>query len=95
VKKIEVYEIPVGCCAPVSSPEEAAFKESLARLKQEGAEVELIAITEQPQRFLSNPVVSEITQQEGRDAFPVTLIDGSLFLKGRYPQYEELRQRLV
>jgi len=90
--KIVVYEIPVGCCAPVSSPEEAAFKESLARLKQDGAEVEVISITQSPQRFLSDPVVSEITQKEGRDAFPVTLVDGSLFLKGRYPAYEELRK---
>ncbi len=91
MKKIEVYEIPVGCCAPVSSPEEASFKETLVKLKQDGIEIEVFALTQQPQRFLNNPIVSEITQKEGKDAFPVTLINGSLFLKGRYPQYEEIK----
>lgn len=91
MKKIEVYEIPVGCCAPVSSPEEAAFKEALVKLKQDDVEIEVIALTQQPQRFLNNPIISEIVQKEGKDAFPVTLINGSLFIKGRYPSYEEIQ----
>lgn len=91
MKKIEVYEIPVGCCAPVSSPEEAAFKETLVRLKHDDIEIEVIALTQQPQRFLNNPIINEIVQKEGKDAFPVTLINGSLFIKGRYPLYEEMQ----
>lgn len=91
MKKIEVFEIPVGCCGPVSSPEESEFKETLIKLKQnENLNIELIAMTQQPQRFLNNPVISAIAQKEGRDAFPVTLVDGSLMLKGRYPKLEEL-----
>jgi hypothetical protein len=91
LKKIEVFEIPVGCCAPVSSPEEVEFKETIIKLKQnEALSIELIVMTQQPQRFLNDPVVSAIAQKEGRDAFPVTLVDGGLFLKGRYPKLEEL-----
>ncbi|MEN6462565.1 MAG: arsenic metallochaperone ArsD family protein [Syntrophomonas sp.] len=90
MKKIEVYVIPVGCCAPVSSPEEAAFKETFVKLKQEDVEIEIVSLPEQPQRFLSNPVINEIIQKEGKEAFPVTLINGDLFIKGRYPQFEEL-----
>ncbi len=91
MKKFEIFEIPVGCCAPVSSPEEAEFKETLVRLKQNvDLEIEVIAMTQQPQKFLNNPVISVIAQKEGRGAFPVTLIDGNLFLKGRYPTYDEL-----
>lgn len=91
MKKIELYEIPVGCCAPVSSPEEAAFKETFVKLKQDGHEIEVISLTQHPQRFLSNPVINEIIQKEGKEAFPVTLVNGSLFIKGRYPQYEEMQ----
>jgi len=91
VKKIEVFEIPVGCCAPVSSPAESEFKETLIKLKQnKDLNIEVIAMTQQPQRFLNDPVISAIAQKEGREAFPVTLVDGSLLLKGRYPKLEEL-----
>lgn len=91
MKKIEVYEIPVGCCAPVSSPEESAFKETLIKLKQGGIEIEVVSLTQQPQRFLNNPVINEIIQKEGKEAFPVTLINGNPIIKGRYPQYEEVQ----
>jgi hypothetical protein len=62
----------------------------LVKLKQDGIEVEVIAISQQPQRFLNNPIINGIVQKEGKEAFPVTLIDGNLFLKGRYPLYEEI-----
>ncbi|NMC27761.1 MAG: arsenic metallochaperone ArsD family protein [Syntrophomonadaceae bacterium] len=91
MKKIEVFEIPVGCCAPISNPAEAEFKELLLKLKKEQLQVEVISMTQHPQKFLGNSVISSIAQQEGRNAFPVTLVDGELLLKGRYPQYGDLK----
>ena len=95
MKKIEIYEpslcCPTGVCGPAPDPELAALQDTVLKLKKEGVEVERIAINQQPQRFMSNPVVAEYLRKEGNEALPITMIDGRLFVKGRYPEYDELK----
>jgi Arsenical resistance operon protein ArsD len=40
---------------------------------------------------MSNSIVAELLKSEGNAALPVTLIDGELFVKGRYPKYDEIK----
>jgi len=98
MKKIEIYEpslcCPTGVCGPAPDPELAALQDTVLKLKKEGIEIERIAINQQPQRFMSNPIVAEHLRKEGNAALPLTLIDGTLFVKGRYPKYDELKKRL-
>ncbi len=41
---------------------------------------------------MNNPVVRAALLSEGKNSLPMTLIDGKIVVKGRYPVYEELRQ---
>ena len=95
MKKIEIYEpslcCPTGVCGPAPDPELAQLQDTVLKLKKEGFEVERFAINQQPQRFMSNPVVADLLRKEGNGALPLTLIDGKLFIKGRYPKYDELK----
>ena len=91
MKQVEIYEMPLGCCGPTRDPEVEALKETMIKLKKEGINVEKISLNVQPQRFLRNSVITEILNSEGQQALPVTLVDGNILLKGRYPSYEELK----
>lgn len=95
MKKIEIYEpaicCPTGVCGPAPDPELVQIQETVIKLKKEGVEIERIAINQQPQRFMSNPIIAELLKTEGNPALPVTLVDGKLFIKGRYPKYDELK----
>jgi len=96
--KIEFYESPMCCptgvCGPAPDPELIALQDTTLRLKKDGHEVERIAINQQPKRFMDNPLIKEILTTEGKESLPITLIDGKLFLKGRYPEYIELNKEM-
>lgn len=95
MKKIEIYEpslcCPTGVCGPAPDPELAKIQDTILKLKKEGVDVERIAINQQPQRFMSNPVVAGLLRKQGNESLPVTIVDGELFLNGRYPKYDELK----
>jgi hypothetical protein len=94
MKVIEIYEPPLCCptgvCGPAPDPELAALQEMILKLKKHGHSVERIAINQQPMRFMNNPIVKGILNSEGKESLPITLIEGKMVLKGRYPKYEEL-----
>ena len=94
MKKVEIYEpslcCPTGVCGPAPDPELATLQDTVLKLKKEGIEVERMAINQQPQRFMSNAMVAGYLQKEGNAALPLTFVDGTLFVKGRYPKYDEL-----
>lgn len=95
MKKIEIYEpslcCPTGVCGPAPDPELTTLQDTVLKLKKEGFEVERIAINQQPQRFMNNAVVADLLRKEGNAVLPITFIDGKLFVKGRYPEYDELK----
>lgn len=94
MKIIEIYEPPLCCptgvCGPAPDPNLAALQEMILKLKKAGHSVERIAINQQPSRFMNNPLIKGILNSEGKESLPITLIEGKLAVKGRYPKYEEL-----
>jgi len=99
MKIIEIYEPPLCCptgvCGPAPDPELAALQDAVMKLKKEGYSVERIAINQQPMRVMSNAVVKAILISEGKESLPITLIEGKLVIKGRYPKYEELLKEVI
>lgn len=95
MKTIEIYEPPLCCptglCGPAPDPELAVLMDTVIELRKEGHSVERIAINQQPMRVMNNPVVKAILLSEGKEALPITLVEGKLVLKGRYPRFEDLR----
>ena len=94
MKQIEFYEPPLCCptgvCGPAPDPELAALQATAHKLKKNGYAVERIAINQQPEKFMNNAVIKAILAAEGKESLPITLVDGQVFMKGRYPRYEEI-----
>jgi hypothetical protein len=99
LKIIEIYEPPLCCptgvCGPAPDPDLAALQETILKLKKAGFSAERIALNQQPKRFMNNPVVKDIILSEGKESLPITLVEGKLVIKGRYPKYEELLKEVI
>jgi len=99
MKIIEIYEPPMCCptgvCGPAPDPDLKALQEIILQLKKEGYSVERIAINQQPQRFMNNPIIKKIINHEGKESLPITLIGDKMIMKGRYPKYEELIKEVI
>ena len=99
MKIIEIYEPPLCCptgvCGPAPDPDLAVLQETILRLKKAGFSAERIVLNQQPKRFMNNPVVKNILMSEGKESLPITLVEGKLFIKGRYPKYEELLKEVI
>ena len=99
MKIIEIYEPPLCCptgvCGPAPDPDLAALQETILKLKKAGFSAERIALNQQPKRFMSNPIVKDIIMSEGKESLPITLVEGKLVIKGRYPKYEELLKEVI
>jgi hypothetical protein len=99
MKIIEIYEPPMCCptgvCGPAPDPDLAALQETILKLKKAGFSAERIALNQQPKRFMSNPIVKDIIMSEGKESLPITLVEGKLVVKGRYPKYEELLKEVI
>ena len=99
MKIIEIYEPPLCCptgvCGPVPVPALIGFQDAILRLKKEGHEIERIAINQQPMRFMNNELIKKILTDEGKDSLPITLVDGKVVLKGKYPDFEKLMKEVL
>ncbi|MCL2306566.1 MAG: arsenic metallochaperone ArsD family protein, partial [Planctomycetaceae bacterium] len=59
-------------------------------LKSQGVPVERFNLAQQPQMFIQTPQVREALERTGNDALPVTLLDDTIALTGRYPTRSDL-----
>ncbi len=92
--KIEIYDPPMCCstglCGPSVDPELVRFAADLDWLKRQGVMVERYNLSQQPAAFAGNPLVKEALAKEGNDCLPLTMVDGALVLRSRYPTREML-----
>lgn len=51
--------------------------------------MERFNLAQQPMAFAENTVVKEILAKEGTAALPISIWDGEVHLKGRYPTHDE------
>lgn len=94
--KIEIYDPPMCCstgvCGPSVDPALVRFAADLDWLKRQGVAVERYNLSQQPAAFVENPVVKHTLTKEGNDCLPLTLADGAVVLKSRYPTREMLAE---
>jgi len=92
--KIQVYDPPMCCstgvCGPSVDPELVRFAADLDWLKREGVAVERYNLAQQPGAFADSPLVKDTLTKEGNDCLPLTVADGKVVGKGRYPTREAL-----
>jgi hypothetical protein len=94
LRKLEIYEPPICCptgvCGPAPDPSLAKLQEDILRWKKAGVVVERIAINHAPQRFMANPIVVGLLTREGQEVLPITVLDGKVVCKGKYPTDDQI-----
>jgi len=98
MKTIEIYDPAMCCstgvCGPSIDPELMRMATVVNALKQKGIIIKRHGLSNEPQDFIANQVISELLQKEGADILPVTLRDGEVIKTRNYPTNAELSQWL-
>lgn len=98
MKNIEIFDPAMCCstgvCGPSIDPELLRVAAVINSLKEKGIIVKRHGLSNEPQDFISNKVISEILQKEGADILPVTLVDGEIVKTKSYPTNEEFSKWL-
>jgi hypothetical protein len=92
--KIDVFDPPMCCssgvCGPQVDPLLAAFAADVDWLGAQGVTVTRHNLAQEPQTFVSNPVVQQTLQREGDACLPLLLVNGEIAARGAYPRRDEL-----
>jgi hypothetical protein len=92
--RIDVFDPPMCCssgvCGPQVDPLLAAFAADVDWLGTQGVTVTRHNLAQEPQAFVSNPVVQQTLQCEGDTCLPLVLVNGEIAARGAYPRRDEL-----
>lgn len=87
--KIQVFDPPMCCstgvCGPQVDPALIQFAADLEWVQDRGVEVQRFNLSQQPAAFVSTEIVKSALASEGNDCLPLTIVDGKVVCKGRYP----------
>jgi hypothetical protein len=93
---IEVFDPPMCCssavCGPQIDPLLAAFAADVDWLTTKGVTVTRYNLAQEPQAFVSNPLVQQTLQRDGDACLPLVLVNGEIAAHGAYPRRQELAQ---
>jgi hypothetical protein len=91
---IEVFDPPMCCssgvCGPQVDPLLTAFAADLDWLAAQGVKVIRHNLAQEPQAFVSNPLVQQALQREGEGCLPLVVVSDRIATQGTYPRREEL-----
>jgi hypothetical protein len=79
-----------GTCGADVDPARVAIAADIAWACANGAHVERFNLARDPQAFVDEPAVRRLLARTGREALPVTLVDGEVTLSTRYPDRAQL-----
>jgi hypothetical protein len=79
-----------GLCGPSVDPQLLQVARDLRRFEAEGITVERFNLAQEPAAFVQNTKIAGLMQAFGDKALPAILIDGDVFVYGRYPSRDEI-----
>jgi disulfide oxidoreductase YuzD len=92
--KIVIYESAMCCASGVCGPSPAqtliGFQDTLDDITKLGTVVERFNITHDPKKFMENPQVIKLIQEQQLKALPITTLNGNAIKVGSYPTREEI-----
>lgn len=96
---VEVFDPPLCCssgvCGTDVDPRLAAFAADVDWLSSHGVIVIRHNLAQNPQPFVTNPLVLELMQSEGDKGLPVVMVNGAVLGRaGEYPSREGLAQAI-
>jgi len=81
---------PTGLCGPTLDQTLLDVNEMVQALKAEGVGVERYQMASHPHVFLKHPDVMRLVRERGMDAFPITVVGGSVVKVAAYPTRAEI-----
>lgn len=98
MKSIQVFDPALCCSTGVCGVDVdqslVSFSADVDWVRGQGAKVERFNLAQQPMAFAEHAAVKAALEQRGEAALPLLLLDGAVFLSGRYPTRDELSQWL-
>jgi hypothetical protein len=98
MKEIHIFDpamcCPTGVCGPSIDPELMRIATVINSLKDRGIIIKRHGLSNEPQDFIANKVISDLLQKEGAEILPVTLVDGAVAKTKEYPTNEEIEKWL-
>ncbi len=97
MRKIEIYEpamcCPTGVCAP-SVDQELLTITAITKEVNASEENRIYRrnLSQNPQAFVRSEVVNQKLKESGVEGLPLTLVDGQVYLEGKYPTIEQIRE---
>lgn len=92
---IEIFDPALCCssgvCGPQVDPVLVRFASDLRWLQENGCSVRRFNLGQTPAAFVQNETVRAELNQAGEAALPLTLVDGRVAVRGRYPGREEMQ----
>jgi arsenical resistance operon trans-acting repressor ArsD len=93
---LDVFDPPMCCssgvCGPSVDPLLAAFAADVDWLMSQGVSVTRYNLSQDPQAFVSHPLVKDTLQREGDRCLPLLIMHGEIVATGAYPRRGELAQ---
>lgn len=83
-----------GVCGPGVDANLLAITRDVRRLEKLGVRVERYGLSQQPDAFVRQARITGLMQAFGDKALPATLVNGEVFVYGRYPTFAELESEL-
>lgn len=92
--KIEIFEpalcCPTGVCGPSVDPELLRITGLVKASKKSNSRILRRNMSHNPDAFVDHPQVTPLLEEKGMEVLPITLVDGQVFVTGRYPSNEEI-----
>lgn len=87
---------PTGVCGPSVDGKLVKLVEQIAELeaKFDALTVDRYMISTNPFKFRENPDVFKMVQEKGKDALPITTVNGTIIKHAEYPTMEEMLKHL-
>lgn len=96
--KLEIFEpamcCPTGLCGIDVDPELLRISTVANTLEKNGIKIERFNLSNAPQEFIKNVAVTDFIRSNGAEALPITVLNGEIIIRGRYPKNEEFAQLL-
>jgi hypothetical protein len=97
---IELYEPPMCCptgvCGPSVDETMIHLMEDIEKIKNKypAAKVERYMLTTHPQKFKENQAVYQLVSDMGKNALPITTLNGSIIKSQSYPTLAEIENHI-
>jgi len=91
---LQIFDPPMCCstgvCGPNVDPVLPRFAADLHWLVGQGVRVERYNLSQQPEAFVAQEVVTKALTSEGNNCLPLVLVDGAVASAGAYPSRDDL-----